>query len=86
MCVYVFSGQKEARFSTCRWYLSSSTVATCLPLMALIVTTPVRLGKRVWRPWLRDGDRHVDDRDYEREATKRPKTTLDELTGLWSVL
>ena len=48
--------------------------------MALIVTTPVRLGKRVWRPWLRDGDRHVDDRDYEREATKRPKTTLDELT------
>ena len=48
--------------------------------MALIVTTPVRLGKRVWRPWLRDDDRHVDDRDYEREAKKRSKTSLDELT------
>ena len=45
--------------------------------MALIATTPVRLGKRVWRPWLGNDDRCDND---ERGATKRAKTTLDEIT------
>ena len=49
--------------------------------MALIATTPVRLGKRVWRPWIGDDDRCDND---EREATKRVKTNLDELTGYGS--
>ena len=45
--------------------------------MALIATTPVRLGKRVWQPWLGNDDRCDND---ERGATKRAKTTLDEIT------
>ena len=45
--------------------------------MALIATTPVRLGKRVWRPWLGNDDRCDND---ERGAIKRAKTTLDEIT------
>ena len=46
--------------------------------MALIATTPVRLGKRVWRPWLLEDDRR-DDGSFEGKVTKRAKTTLDEL-------
>lgn len=44
--------------------------------MAQIDTTPVRLGKRPWRPWIGDDDRYDND---ERGATKRAKTDLDEL-------
>ena len=51
-------------------------------VMALIATTPVRLGKRVWRPWLGEFDHRCD--DDEREATKRAKTTLDELASCGS--
>ena len=53
--------------------------------MALVATTPVRLGKRIWRSWTRDDDR-LDDGDRESGATKRSKTTFDELTESYSSL
>ena len=50
--------------------------------MALIATTLVRLGKRVWRPWLgEEDDRSPSDDDSRDEATKRAKTNLDELAS-----
>ena len=48
-------------------------------VMALIATTPVRLGKR---PWLGESDDRCN--DDEREATKQTKTTLDELANCGS--
>ena len=49
--------------------------------MALIATTPVRLGKRVWRPWLSEEDDRSRGDDRRDEATKRAKTNLDELAS-----
>ena len=46
--------------------------------MALVPGTPCRLGKRPWRPWLKDRD----DDDIEADggkARKAYKTTIDEL-------
>ena len=49
--------------------------------MALIATTPVHLGKRVWQPWLGEEDDRTCGDDPRDEATKRAKTNIDKLAS-----
>ena len=76
---YSLPAGKKKHVATCLLAVKASYPCAFFKLsMALIATTPVRLGKRVWRLWIGDDDQCNND---EREATKQAK---DELTGYGS--